>query len=449
MAVRYKVKTSGAKLNLRDAPSTSGAIVDKLSNDQEVEVIDATRKDGWWRVASKGVIGPRIGYLTSQYLTPAVAYDSVIALEPALIDAMRAVSKAANANRLSGPTAQRIDQLAEQLRSQLAVYDMLSPLRIAHFLAQAGAETGGFIALAENLHYTTADALRRAFGNRFANYGRDPNDYLRNAEKLANFVYANRLGNGDEASGDGFRYRGRGLIQLTGRTNYSECARLTGEPIVDDPDRCADIIGSVTTALKYWNARGLQPFSGPSEMHARWLGAAVNVGWNPAGNAPRPKSHNEELRVKLFHAAIDSLAKSAGAATGEVAPPPVVAPAPVPEPAPAPPAAPAPEPAPPAAEQPAPAPAPEPAPEPAPSEPGVSPGAPSSPGAEAPAPAPAPAEPAPPVAVEPAPVEDAPAPAPPPEPPEVSGPSEAPPAPVAPPADEAAPAPSEPPAPER
>ena len=117
-------------------------------------------------------------------------------------------------------------------------YFKLTPDRAAHFFAQTAHETGNFKTFSENLNYS-ADGLHKIFGKYFV--GVDANSYARNPEKIANRVYANRMGNGDETSGDGWKYRGRGALQLTGKDNYQELADALGKPeIMQNPDLVAD-----------------------------------------------------------------------------------------------------------------------------------------------------------------------------------------------------------------
>ena len=113
----------------------------------------------------------------------------------------------------------------------------LTPVRAAHFFAQTAHETGGFKAFSENLNYS-ATGLQGIFGKYFP--GTLEESYARNPEKIANRVYADRMGNGNEASGDGWKYRGRGALQLTGKANYEAFAKYLGKPeIVTNPDLVA------------------------------------------------------------------------------------------------------------------------------------------------------------------------------------------------------------------
>jgi len=114
-------------------------------------------------------------------------------------------------------------------------YYKLTPVRAAHFFAQTAHETGGYKAFTENLNYSSS-GLRSIFGKYFLNES-IANNYSRKPEQIANRVYASRMGNGDELSGDGWRYRGRGALQLTGKDNYAAFAKYCNRPdVMSDPD---------------------------------------------------------------------------------------------------------------------------------------------------------------------------------------------------------------------
>lgn len=116
-------------------------------------------------------------------------------------------------------------------------YYKLTPVRAAHFFAQTAHETGGFKTFSENLNYS-ADGLQKVFGKYFP--GDLENSYAKQPEKIANRVYASRMGNGDEKSGDGYKFRGRGALQLTGKENYQAFADYLDKPeIMDSPDLVA------------------------------------------------------------------------------------------------------------------------------------------------------------------------------------------------------------------
>jgi len=113
-------------------------------------------------------------------------------------------------------------------------FDISTPERQACFLGQCAHESGGFTALKENLNYS-AEGLTKVWPKRFPSLD-VAQPYHRNPEKIANKVYADRMGNGNEASGEGFKYRGRGLIQLTGKDNYRACGEALGVDLLEDPD---------------------------------------------------------------------------------------------------------------------------------------------------------------------------------------------------------------------
>lgn len=117
-----------------------------------------------------------------------------------------------------------------------AAYYKMSKARAAHFFAQTAHETGNYKAFSENLNYS-AEGLNKIFPKYFIKAGRNAANYARNPEKIANVVYAGRMGNGPEASGDGWKYRGRGALQLTGKSNYEAFANYCGRPdVMTNPD---------------------------------------------------------------------------------------------------------------------------------------------------------------------------------------------------------------------
>ena len=128
------------------------------------------------------------------------------------------------------------DTVITQIPDTAAKFNITNPLRLAHFLAQCGHESGGFKSISENLNYSV-DGLKRTFSKYFP--GDLATSYARQPEKIANRVYGNRMDNGDETSGDGYRFRGRGYIQLTGRSNYTKFAKFIGEDTVANPDLVA------------------------------------------------------------------------------------------------------------------------------------------------------------------------------------------------------------------
>ena len=149
------------------------------------------------------------------------------------------------------PKAKNKEMLLEMFNIYLPKFYINTPDRIAMFLAQVSHESAGMSTLVENLNYS-ARSLRNTWPSRFKTDA-IAISYARNPRKIANKVYADRLGNGSEASGDGWAYRGRGLIQLTGLSNYKAFEDDTGIPCVSMPDILTNIPEAVISACWYWN----------------------------------------------------------------------------------------------------------------------------------------------------------------------------------------------------
>jgi len=157
-----------------------------------------------------------------------------------------------------------IDHWYEALEQLLPDYDINTPKRAAAFLAQCAHESGGFKFIKENLNYKAA-SLRKVFPKYF------PTDelaaaYAMKPEKIANRVYANRMGNGDEASGDGYRYCGRGLIQLTGKQNYTNF----GESLEISPEEVSEYLatfeGAAQSACWFWETNNLNKWADADDV---------------------------------------------------------------------------------------------------------------------------------------------------------------------------------------
>ena len=140
-------------------------------------------------------------------------------------------STSLNINALKGHIP---DAVISQLPDTIAKFQLNTPLRLAHFLAQAGHESGGFKLTTENLNYS-AKGLIGIFKKYFPTPAKAAL-YERKPEKIANLVYGGRMGNGLEASGEGYKFRGRGYIQLTGKDNYTAFDAVVSESILDNPD---------------------------------------------------------------------------------------------------------------------------------------------------------------------------------------------------------------------
>lgn len=152
-----------------------------------------------------------------------------------------------------------LDHWAEALNKILPDYDISTPQRVAAFIAQAGHESGNFTALHENLNYRP-ETLRKVFPRYFPDDA-TAQQYAHQPEMIANKVYANRMGNGDEASGDGFRYCGRGLIQLTGKQNYQNFADSIQTPVEQIPDFLQTFEGAVQSACWFWENNNLNQYA--------------------------------------------------------------------------------------------------------------------------------------------------------------------------------------------
>lgn len=147
---------------------------------------------------------------------------------------------------------------------------------IASFVAQLAHESAEFTRLEENLNYS-AQRLRQIWRRRFPTLAL-AQQYARNPQRLANFVYANRLGNGPQDSGDGWRFRGRGPIQLTGSKNYTVCSTGIGVDLIDKPDLlCTPTVG-IRSACWYWKVRDLDLLDDDDDVRAETR--AVNGGFH-------------------------------------------------------------------------------------------------------------------------------------------------------------------------
>lgn len=145
------------------------------------------------------------------------------------------------------------DAVFIQLGDTIQKFNITTNLRLCHFLSQCAHESGGFRTVYENLNYS-AQGLRTTFKKYFPDNLAE--SYARNPKKIGSRVYANRMGNGDEASGDGFKYRGRGYIQLTGKSNYTSFAKFIGEDVVANPDMVANIY-PLSSAAYFFDSRNI------------------------------------------------------------------------------------------------------------------------------------------------------------------------------------------------
>lgn len=139
------------------------------------------------------------------------------------------------------------------MQTACRAFDIITPARFAAFVGQCMVESQGFTVMEENLNYRNPDRLRGIFPSRVPDVATAARLVAGGPKAIANRVYASRLGNGDEASGDGWRYRGRGIKQLTGRTNYTNAAVALSQPYVEQPDLVALPEGACMTAGWFWH----------------------------------------------------------------------------------------------------------------------------------------------------------------------------------------------------
>lgn len=185
------------------------------------------------------------------------------------------------------------DAVIAQIPECAAKFQINTPLRLAHFLAQCGHESAGFKATQENLNYS-ADGLNKIFGKYFKTVSSA--SYARNPEKIAARVYANRMGNGDEASKEGWKYRGRGYIQLTGKSNYAEFDKIVDEDLVANPDLVASKYALLSAAW-YWNSRSLNNNADKGATDAVVTEVTKKVNGGTIGLADRIKHFKEYYKL--------------------------------------------------------------------------------------------------------------------------------------------------------
>lgn len=217
-----------------------------------------------------------------------------------------------------GVSPANADRHLDRLNESMGQHAIDTPLRISHFLAQVAHESMLLKAVSENLNYS-AEALLRVFGKYFSSQEM-ASGYARKPERIANRVYANRMGNGPESSGDGFRYRGRGLVQLTGKNNYRSFSQWISADCVADPDRVATGFAACS-AVFYWDSNGLNALADTDNL--KLITKRVNGGLNGYDD-------RRNLLVKAKRA-LSRL--PAGIGELPVAPVPAAVPAPVPAPA--------------------------------------------------------------------------------------------------------------------
>ena len=182
------------------------------------------------------------------------------------------------------------DAVISMIPDTAAKFQINTPLRLAHFLAQCGHESGGFRVTSENLNYS-AKGLMGIFKKYFPTEA-IANAYQRQPQKIANKVYANRMLNGDEASGDGYKFRGRGYIQLTGKDNYTQFGKAIGEDIPSNPDSVSGKYALLSAAW-FWSKNGLNKLADGGATDAVVTSVTKRVNGGTIGLPDRIKHFKE------------------------------------------------------------------------------------------------------------------------------------------------------------
>jgi len=187
-----------------------------------------------------------------------------------------------------------LEGFVEPLNTVAEYYEMFeNPRRVAGFLAQIAHESGGFNAVVENLNYS-AKGLMGTFKKYFPNEEL-AKQYERKPEMIANRVYANRMGNGDEASGEGWYFRGRGIIQITGKNNYTKCSQSLFESnvLVENPDLLLETEYAIHSACWFWSAARLNELADIGDM--KTMTKRINGGY--IGLEDRINHYNHAIEI--------------------------------------------------------------------------------------------------------------------------------------------------------
>ena len=183
-----------------------------------------------------------------------------------------------------------VDVWFNELNELLPVFEINTAPRVAAFIAQTAHESGGYRALSENLNYS-GDALCRVWPKHFNEENKE--QYHRNPEAIANRAYRNRMGNGDEESGEGWAYRGRGLIQLTGKDNYSRFAAYAEMAVEQAPEYIETPRGAVHSACWFWYSNDLNTYADAGDF----VGMTKRINGGTIGLEDRIKHYEEALHL--------------------------------------------------------------------------------------------------------------------------------------------------------
>jgi putative chitinase len=187
-----------------------------------------------------------------------------------------------------------LEKYVEGFNETFEHFEINTPERMAMFIAQTAHESGNFNAVEENLNYQ-AKALLAFWPKKFAGVA---DEYARKPEKIANRAYCDRMGNGNEASGEGYKYRGRGIIQLTGKDNYRACGKALGIDLVSEPDQVAKNPVAVLSAGWFWNTRKLNQWADKEDV----VTVTKKINGGTIGLADRTAHFHHILEVlRLIH----------------------------------------------------------------------------------------------------------------------------------------------------
>jgi putative chitinase len=218
-------------------------------------------------LTADGIVGPQTW---AKIMGESVSSSPVVITEPSPVVSVGGLKL----EKLRGHIP---DTVISQIPDTASKFNINTPLRLAHFLAQCGHESGGFKVTSENLNYS-AKGLMGIFKKYFPTQAL-AESYQRQPQKIANKVYASRMDNGTESSGDGFKFRGRGYIQLTGRANYTAFGKAINEDIANNPDVVSGKYALLSAAW-FWSKNGLNTLAdgGSSDQVVTSITKRVNGG---------------------------------------------------------------------------------------------------------------------------------------------------------------------------
>lgn len=308
--------TSQGSLRLRAQPdSETGDVVGSLPSGTRVERVSGAPGDIWFKVRAPRLLGALEGWAASRWLMPVDAS----AADQSLWDTRGKLYQLVWNGPLSeAPIEMRrcIDGIAPHFDSALSFADISTPLQRAHFFAQCSVESASFCKFEEDLYYN-APRLPEVFSHFkskvLGGQGMDTAPYAHNPKALASLVYANKNGNGGEDTGDGYTYRGRGILQLTGRSNYRQRGEElgVGSLLEETPDKLFEPEWALKSAAAYWKAADCNKYAdeGLTAAAVRRVSQAVNTGFRKRrGQYVEPNHLPERMRATQRAARIWALA---------------------------------------------------------------------------------------------------------------------------------------------